>query len=535
MLGSLFLAKQRGYLDEADTYIGCSIGGILLGLMNCGWTPFEILEHSCQTTLFKDFTDIQWTQITKEYGLFPNSSFEDNLAKKLDWMIRKKWGRIPTLEDMYEITGKRMIFVVVSLKEERLMYMDYKNAPHMDLLRVMRMTSNMPGIFGKLEHQKDLFVDGACLDPFPINYLDDGNTPILGIAVDDVHSWDVEKIGPMAYFDRIATLPLRKMMNTSIANASEQCVTIVIPVKDDLTIPILDNGKNVDIRIKMFQRGYRYTERFFDTFGERGLKKTRKGGVGNIRIDESVVRGCLKSQSVQILLQCARENFGLLTKCMTTDDLEALFGIKDGKMVERVGKGELEKKGDQGAVGAAERKESTVVSSSEGTMGRDKPGTLSGGGPHVTVDGDSNEAKKDDKGKEEEFDGIGETYKGKIETRTKTQAKTCSAIVPARQTYRNPTAEDRNMAPQRLSQEEEEEILEIPRSAFRPVPGFNPDLNSSFPDFFPRNNFLTTPIIIEMKIDREMIDAMMEMGAFFLTEILRPRLAGSSPGTLRKF
>jgi len=328
MLGTLFLAQQRGYLDQAHTYIGCSIGGILLGLMTCGWTPFQILEHSCQTALFKDFTDIQWTQITKEYGLFPNSSFDDNLAKKLEWMIRTKFGRIPTLEDLYEITGKRMIFVVVSLKEERLMYLDYKNSPDMDLLRAMRMTSNMPGIFGKLEHQKDLFVDGACLDPFPINYLDDGKTPILGIAADDVHSWDVEKIGPIAYFDRITTLPLRKMMNTSIANASEQCVSIVIPVKDDLKVPILDNGKNIDIRIKMFQRGYRYTEKFFDTFDSRKLKKS---GNRYTKLDEHVVKGCLKSQGVKTLLRCAREDFNLLMTCMNKDDLEALFGIKDGE------------------------------------------------------------------------------------------------------------------------------------------------------------------------------------------------------------
>ncbi len=250
MLGSLFLARQKGYLDKIHSYIGTSVGGILLGLMNCGWTPFEIMEHCCQTALFKDFTDIQWTQITKEFGLFPNSSFDDNLAKKLDWMIRKKFGCMPTLLDLYEITGKRIIFVVISLKEEAVLYLDYKNSPTLDLLRAMRMTSNMPLVFGKLEHQKDLLVDGACLDPFPVNYLDDGKTPILAIAAEEIYSWDLEKIGPGGYFDRIISLPLKKMANLAVANASDQCVCIVIPVKSDLTISILDNGKNVETRIK---------------------------------------------------------------------------------------------------------------------------------------------------------------------------------------------------------------------------------------------------------------------------------------------
>lgn len=323
MLGALFQAKQHGYLDNVHTYIGSSVGAILETLMICGWSIFEIFEHSCQTALLKDFSDIEWTQITKEYGLFPNSTFVDNLAKKLDWMVRHKFGRIPSLLDLYEITGKRMIFVVVSLKEERALYLDHINSPDLDVIRAMRMTSLIPGVFGKLEHQKDLFIDGAMIDPFPIKYLDDGKTPILGISVEDVRRWDLEKIGPGEYFDRIISLPLREMTNFAIANASDQCVIMSIPVKEELSISILDNGKNVDTKIKMFQSGYRFAENFFNTFDSTKLRKCKK----EIPINSSVIKECLKSKNVEILLKCLKENPELLREEMSREDYSTLMSF----------------------------------------------------------------------------------------------------------------------------------------------------------------------------------------------------------------
>lgn len=451
ILGALFLAKSRGYLDHTHTYIGSSVGAILEALMICGWTVFEILEHACQTALFKDFSDIEWTQITKEYGLFPNSSFNDNLAKKLEWMIRHKFGRIPTLQDLFEITKKRMIFVVVSLQEERAQYLDHINSPTLDLLKAMRMTSNIPGIFGKLEYQKDLFVDGALIDPFPIGYLDDGNTSILGIAVEDVRSWNLEKMSPGGYFDRVTGLPIREMTNFAIANASDKCVTMVIPVKDDLSISIMDNGKNVDIRIKMFQKGYKYAENFFDTFDSTKLRKCEK----KMPVNSSVIRECLKSKPVRTLLESMRENPSLIRQNLSSEDyiiLESLFGK---------GKGELF--GDHvGKIGVVDIPLEMKMPVSEVS----KP--------------------------EEDL-----------------------SVVPIHHNF--------GIQPQK-KEEEEEEILEIPRSAFRP----------SRPEFFQQPfHFSNTPTNIEIKIDREMIEGMIEIGGIILRKLLMPQIEGRFGNSLK--
>ena len=78
-----------------------------------------------------------------------------------------------------------------------------ETAPDMDLLTALRCTSNLPFLYGKLEHQKDYYVDGAIMDPLPVLFRDDGHTRILSIGVMDNHGWDFDKVGALTYFDRI--------------------------------------------------------------------------------------------------------------------------------------------------------------------------------------------------------------------------------------------------------------------------------------------------------------------------------------------
>ena len=323
MLGAIYVAWMHNMLSEVDTYIGCSVGAVLSVMYICGWTPYKLMEEACEATLFRDFTDIQWTKVVDEFGLFPNSTFDDMLAKKMRSMIVKKLKMMPTLSEFYKMTGKRLIIVTVSLKEERVIYLTPENSPDLDLLTALRMTSNAPIIFGKLEHQEDYFVDGAIITPFPIKYLDDGRTPILGIGVKDKRAWKFRDMTMMGYYDRITSLPLTELTNFAIANASDECVCVIIPVEDEMSM--MDDGKDVEKRIAMFQSGYRFMEQFLENYRRPKSKRFH----GHLEINGSTIKGCLKTSPVKFLLKCAKENPQLLQDCMSKEDifaLQQLFG-----------------------------------------------------------------------------------------------------------------------------------------------------------------------------------------------------------------
>jgi len=315
-LGSIFWFWKRGILDNVTTYIGSSVGAIICTMLACGWWPSKILEQALETTLFRDFSDVKWTQIIHEYGLVPNSSFDDALAVRLTDMIMLKIGKMPTLKEFYEITGKRVIHVIVSLREERPIYADHNSHPDMNLLTAMRATSNSPIIFGKLEHQKDFLVDGAIIIPFPIGYLDDGNTDILGIAVQDKRSWSYKDMTAISYYDRIMSLPLTELTNYAIANASDKCLCIVLPVKEDMSM--MDDGSNIDSRLRMFMEGYRFTDQFVKT----KLPQTFNPTSTKIPLTEEAIRACLKTHSVKTLFRCMRDDPQLLSECLRAEGLE---------------------------------------------------------------------------------------------------------------------------------------------------------------------------------------------------------------------
>ena len=326
-VGALYYADINGYLDNIEIYIGCSVGAILNTLLLIGYTPIGILQHSLNTVIFRDLNDIKWTQIIHEYGIVPNSVFEDELAKKMEELIVKKLGKIPTLKELYKITKKRIIYTVTSMvkDDDEALYMDHDTNPDISLMTVLRATSNSPIIFGKLEHQKDLLGDGALNDPFPINYLDDGRNQIFGICVKDDFSKKVEDVTFLNYIVRATGIPLKKIIRLQINAASENCKVLWLSVKD---ITMFDTGKNYMKRLEMFKRGYKDAERFFvNPVAFTGSSPARKVNK-DLPISKDVIKTCLGSHGVRMLFKCLEENPTLLRECLQEEGLDMNFRFK---------------------------------------------------------------------------------------------------------------------------------------------------------------------------------------------------------------
>lgn len=308
-LGALWWFWSENVLSNVDSYIGCSIGGIICALLSIGYWPHEILTYAIDTTLFKNAEDIQMTGVTREYGLVSNSTFDDALAKRLKQMIIDKMGRIPTLEDLYKITGKTLYLTIASLKERKVFYASHKTHPNMDLFVALRATSNMPGVFGKLEHQKDYFVDGAVMDPLPALHLDDGKTPMLVIGVMDDCPWVFEKVNAMGYFDRILAMSLKALTENTIANCSKACYCLIIPVSDEIG---LIESSSREARMSKFLSGYNYTTQYVKTNPHRPpsiVSQTLPP------LSKEMIMSCLKSNAGKNLMRCLSENPSLFQEC----------------------------------------------------------------------------------------------------------------------------------------------------------------------------------------------------------------------------
>jgi predicted acylesterase/phospholipase RssA len=327
-LGAIWWFWLNGNLSNVHTYIGSSIGGIIGALMAMGWSPPNILEYAIDTSLFNDISEVQFTQVIHEFGLMSNSTFDDALRKRLADMIIKKLGKIPTLYEFHRLTGKRVIFTIVSLKEEKALYVDHNSHPDMNLMIALCSTSNTPLVFGKLEHQKDYLVDGAIIDPFPVRLLDDGRTPILAIGVRDQRAWKYQKMNAISYYERITSLPLRELTEFAIANASDQCYCILVPVQDEAGM--LQMGTR-ESRLAKFLSGYHHTDQYVLSHPLRPAATQPK--LEEPPLTPSAIKACFKSHAAKLIVRCMKENPALFNECLKEAGIEMPTHVEHREMV----------------------------------------------------------------------------------------------------------------------------------------------------------------------------------------------------------
>lgn len=185
-LGLLHKFQNIKFLDKVHTYIGCSAGSIISLLLVAGFTIPEIIEEARDFNLFQDISSIKlndfkslFFSIKDNFGLLDHNVMRQRLNVKL----RSKLGTIPTLYQLYLFTNITYISVTYNLTKDETEYFSWKTHPDILATDASILSMNIPILFHKLRFRECVYIDGAFGDPYPIKYLDDGKTNILGVHI----------------------------------------------------------------------------------------------------------------------------------------------------------------------------------------------------------------------------------------------------------------------------------------------------------------------------------------------------------------
>jgi len=148
LLGAMQWLYDNDQLGNVEHYTGCSAGGVIILLMLCGFTPKEL------TSNFLDFR-------VRFGSIFSRSELLDD--KALKELLEKHVGK--TLMKDLPVKVTISVFNLNTLDVE---YIDRDDTPDVSVLDACLMTSRIPFFFSPY---KDLYLDGAILDPFPIRLL----------------------------------------------------------------------------------------------------------------------------------------------------------------------------------------------------------------------------------------------------------------------------------------------------------------------------------------------------------------------------
>lgn len=187
-LGALKAFYDRKMLNNIEIFAGTSIGGIIVSLMVIGYTLEELFFFGSyfefERLIPADDSIRAFQYMTGScMGLYDDTRTNELITK----LIERKINPNITLGELYEKTQRKLILTGTCVSSGSCCYLSHETFPNMPLCTAIKITSRIPFIFEPIVYNNKLYVDGGCMDGFPVHLFDDVIDEVIGIYVDSVH------------------------------------------------------------------------------------------------------------------------------------------------------------------------------------------------------------------------------------------------------------------------------------------------------------------------------------------------------------
>lgn len=256
-LGALYFLHSKGIYDykAVHTFIGTSVGSAISLLLAVGYTPMEIFTKVTQVKNWVNFDIENIMGLNKTKGLFDIGEFTEILEE----MVEKKLHFVPTLRQLYEFTGKKLIVTVTNATKNRIEYLDIDTEPHISCIKAVEMSCSIPIIFRECIYNGDHYVDGALLNNFPINKYTTSNEKIIGICIENIYdnsdfadkSWS----SLLSYIYAMFNIPINNYQREQLQEAKKKknCLIIELMVEN---VSGLNFSPTEDTKMDLFHTGF---------------------------------------------------------------------------------------------------------------------------------------------------------------------------------------------------------------------------------------------------------------------------------------
>jgi len=246
-IGVLQALNDLNYLNKFEVYVGTSVGSLVLGMYIIGYSP-AMLWHLTKVFNLGDIKCISLRNLLEKFGLDSGIRIE-HIIKELI----KDRGYDPeiSLKKLYNLTKKKLIITTVNLNTSCVCYLSHETHPNLPLCKAIRMSISVPLYYTPVEYNGDLYVDGGCMDDYPIHLFDDKLDSVLGVYLNNGKN-RAEKIDNLEkYLFRILQC-LIKGMSHNLTNGYDKC-TIHVNIDQIMAV-------NFDVtqsqKKKMYMVGY---------------------------------------------------------------------------------------------------------------------------------------------------------------------------------------------------------------------------------------------------------------------------------------
>ena len=249
------LYEEKDFLSDVKHFVGVSAGAATTLLLVVGYTIDEIIDFYMELSIIDDIANINLDEDREKFGLIKNETIE----KKLALAITQKIGFIPSLKQLYCITGLEWTAVAFNVDKIKGQFFNKDNHPDMSVLELVMMSMCVPGLIQPRQYKGDSFLDGAITQPLPILEFDHSGNKILALHI----SSDED----LSYADKSGPTFIYKLFHGGMAEIKD--LNLKYSSSNVKYIPLKTNIKDItgltlsrETRQKMVDYGYAYASNF---------------------------------------------------------------------------------------------------------------------------------------------------------------------------------------------------------------------------------------------------------------------------------
>lgn len=256
-LGAIKLLFEYGILDKIKYYYGTSFGGLIVTALNLGWNLEETIKFSTGFPL-DCIIDYDIDNFITNYGLVPKINYETVFKKIIKF---KGHDENITFKELHTKTSKELHLITYSLKQNKIIDLNYDTTPDLKIWEGLYMTSALPILIPPFEYNDDIYIDGGISENFAMNRVKLENiNKSIGICTDSYKpNWnvilkDLKDKDIIKYLEYLMEL-FKIMFGKNDEFPRKNYITLFFDKSTDM-IKTFNYSINQEDRYKFMQSGY---------------------------------------------------------------------------------------------------------------------------------------------------------------------------------------------------------------------------------------------------------------------------------------
>jgi NTE family protein len=246
-MGALYALEQLDILKNITTYAASSIGAMLAFFLYIGYDVIELYKI-IEILDFSKIKEVVFSNLLTQYGLDDGKRME-LVFKKL--CLAKKISPKITFMQMFNNSKKTLIITATCVNDKKVHYFSHETVPNMPILLAVRMSMSIPIYYTPVRYKNNIYIDGGCIDNFPIHLFKDNLDETIGIYITNICDIadDINNIEDYFYHT------IQCLMEGHSVNSVKgyENVSIKIILKDFSSV---DFSLDKTAKKKLFDKGY---------------------------------------------------------------------------------------------------------------------------------------------------------------------------------------------------------------------------------------------------------------------------------------